>query len=288
MYQYPLYRPPSEANSLIIQATIGCSHNKCSFCSMYKGKKFIIKPLEQIKKEIDLFREEYEKVEKIFLADGDALIIPMVELKEILEYIRIIFPECKKVTSYGSPKAILGKSIEELSELQQLGLAMIYMGVETGDEELLKKIHKGVSNKELIVAAKKVKDAKILLSATVIAGLGGIEKSLEHGINTGKLISKIAPDYLGVLSLMVENGTELKSQIEQNKFKALSDVEILEELKILVENINSVENIVFRCNHASNYIMLKGTIPMEKERLIKEITYCINSSIFRGEQDRRL
>lgn len=288
MYQYPLYRPPSEANSLIIQATIGCSHNKCSFCSMYKGKKFIIKSLEQIKKEIDFFRKEYEKVEKIFLADGDALIIPMVELKEILEYIRITFPECKRVTSYGSPKAILGKSIEELSELQKLGLAMIYMGVETGDEELLKEIHKGVSNKELIVAAKKVKGAKILLSATVIAGLGGIEKSSQHGINTGKLISKIAPDYLGVLSLMIEDGTELKSQIEQNKFKVLSDVEILEELKRLVENINSAQNIVFRCNHASNYIMLKGTIPMEKERLIKEITYCKNSSSLRCEQDRRL
>jgi len=288
MYKYPLYRPPSEAYSLIIQATLGCSHNKCSFCSMYKGKQFIIKPIEQIKKEIDIFRDEYEIVEKIFLADGDALIIPIAELKEILEYIKIKFPECKRVTSYGSPKAILNKSVKELSELKNLGLSMIYMGIETGDEEILEEIHKGVTIKELIEAANKVKEAKIQLSATVIAGIGGVEKSLKHGINTGKLISEIAPDYLGVLSLMIEEGTELIENIKQNKFNVLSDKQVLKELEVLVGNIDSLENIVFRCNHASNYIMLKGTLPRDKERLLKEIRDCIDSSLFRNEQDRRL
>lgn len=288
MYQYPLYRPPSEAYSLIIQVTLGCSHNKCSFCSMYKGKKFVIKSLEQIKKEIDYFREEYVNVERIFLADGDALIIPTDQLIQILKYIKAKFPECNRVTSYGSPKAILQKSVEELIQLRTLGLSMIYMGVETGDEEILEQIHKGVSTYELIEAAKKIKDAQIQLSVTVIAGLGGIEKTVNHAVNTGKLVSKIAPDYLGVLSLMAQDGTELKNDIIKKKFLVLSDRQVLEELRLMLQNINTSEQIVFRCNHASNYVMLKGTLPQDKDRLIHEIKRCLDNDILRDEEDRRL
>lgn len=288
MYEYPLYRPPSEANSLIIQATLGCSHNKCSFCSMYKGKIFRIKPLEKIFSEIDYFRNYYSYVEKIFLADGDALSIPFLDLVEILKYIKKVFPECKRVTLYGSAKSILNKSIEELKALKALNLYMIYIGIESGDDEILEDIHKGVTKEEIIKACKLVKESNILLSATVISGLGGKDKSINHAINTGKLISEIIPDYLGVLSLMVEEGTELYNNVKNKKFILLSDIEVLKELSLMVENINVNENIIFRCNHASNYVILKGNLPKDKDRLLNEIQYYISSNIVRSEEHRSL
>lgn len=288
MYDYPLYRPPSEGNSLIIQATLGCSHNKCSFCNMYKSKKFAIKPVEAIKKDIDYFRKNYAYVEKIFLADGDALILQTNDLVEILTYIKDIFPECNRVTLYGSPKSILLKTKEELEALKALGLSMIYMGVESGDEEVLEDINKGVSGKDLVKAAKKVKESGILLSVTVIAGIGGREKSKSHGIKTGEIITKMCPDYLGILTLMIEENTELYSKIMNKEFTILSDKEILEEIKILVENVNVEESTIFRCNHASNYVSLRGTFPKDKELILKQIDYYGDSNKLRSEEERRL
>lgn len=288
MYDYPLYRPPSEANSLIIQATLGCSHNKCSFCNMYKSKEFIIKSLENIKNDIKSFREVYRHVEKIFLADGDALIIPIGDLKEILKNIKKVFPECKRITLYGSPKSILLKTIQELSELKALGLSMIYMGVESGDDEVLKEINKGVDRDTLVEAAKKVRTAGILLSVTVIAGIGGRKMSKSHAIKTGEIISNINPDYLGVLTLMAEEGTGLHSKILSKEFEVLSDREILNEIKLLIEYINVKENMIFRCNHASNYISLRGTLPKDKENLLNQINYYENTNKLKQEDDRRL
>ena len=273
MYDYPLYRPPSEGNSLIIQVTLGCSHNKCSFCNMYKSKKFTIKSLGDIKKDIDSFREIYPYVEKIFLADGDALIISAKDLIYILTYIKDIFPECNRITLYGSPKSILNKTNEELKSLKALGLSMIYMGVESGEEEVLKDINKGVSGEELVKAAIRVKESGILLSVTVIAGIGGKEKSSSHGIKTGEIITKMSPDYLGVLTLIVEENTVLYYKIMNKEFLFLNDKEILEEIKILVENINVSKPIIFRCNHASNYISLRGTFPKDKEFILNQIDY---------------
>lgn len=288
MYDYPLYRPPSEANSLIIQVTLGCSHNKCSFCNMYKSKKFTIKSLEDIKSDIDYFSQIYTNVEKIFLADGDALIIPTEDLKKILSYIKEIFPGCNRITLYGSPKSILFKSLEELRELKDLGLSMIYMGVESGDDAVLKDIYKGADSQELVKAAKKVKEADILLSITVIAGIGGKERSGDHAIKTGKIISEIAPDYLGVLTLMVEDGTDLYDKILNKKFHILSDREILSEIRLLIEHINVNGTVVFRCNHASNYISLRGNLPMDKQNLLDQINYCENTNNFKQEWNRRL
>ena len=288
MYDYPLYRPPSEGNSLIIQATLGCSHNKCSFCNMYKSKKFTIKPIEDIKKDISFFRQTYTHVERIFLADGDALILKTEDLKEILVYIKELFPECSRVTLYGSPKSILLKTQKELSELKDLGLSMIYMGVESGNDEVLKDINKGVSSEDLIIAAKKVKDANILLSVTVIAGIGGIEKSKSHAIKTGEIISSMIPDYLGVLTLMVEEGTNLHNKIINKEFELLNDKEILNEIKILIQHINVKESVVFRCNHASNYISLSGNLPKDKEKLLTQIDYYQDTNKLKEEEDRRL
>lgn len=288
MYDMPLYRPPSEAYSLIIQATLGCSHNKCTFCNMYKSKQFVIKPLEKIKEEINYFRKQYRNVEKIFLADGDALIIPMNELKEIFQYIKEVFPECKRIILYGSPKSILNKTIDELKMLKELGLYMIYMGVESGDENTLKYINKGATTNEILKAAIKVKESGVLLSVTVIAGLAGKKDSKNHAINTGRLISKISPDFLGVLTLMISEDTYIYKEIKNGNFEILSDIEILEEIKTIIDHINVKNNLVFRCNHASNYLLLRGNLPFDKVELIESIKESLQKNNLRCEDTRML
>ena len=287
-YDYPLYRPPSEAYSLIIQATLGCSQNKCTFCSMYKSKKFTIKPLEQIKKEIDFFRIYVKKAERIFLADGDALIMPMKILKEIFIYINEKFPEAERISLYGSPKSILLKTPEELLELKNLGLGLIYLGVESGSDKILSSVKKGVSREEIITAGKKVKKVGIPLSVTAVAGLGGKENSIEHAVETASLISEINPDYFGVLTLMLEEGTELLEEYKKGKFIPLSSSEILEETKLMIKNINVKEKCIFRSNHASNYVSLKGTLPYEKENILKTIDYALENNEIKSEFLRKL
>ena len=287
-YDYPLYRPPSEAYSLIIQATLGCSQNKCTFCSMYKSKKFTIKPLEQIKKEIDFFRIYVKKAERIFLADGDALIMPMKILKEIFIYINEKFPEAERISLYGSPKSILLKTPEELLELKNLGLGLIYLGVESGSDKILSSVKKGVSREEIIAAGKKVKKVGIPLSVTAIAGLGGKENSIDHAVKTASLISEINPDYFGVLTLMLEEGTELLEEYKKGNFIPLSSSEILEETKLMIKNINVKEKCIFRSNHASNYVSLKGTLPYEKENILKTIDYALENNEIKSEFLRRL
>lgn len=287
-YDYPLYRPPSEAYSLIIQATLGCSQNKCTFCSMYKSKKFTIKPLEQIKKEIDFFRIYIKKAERIFLADGDALIMPMKILKEIFIYINEKFPEAERISLYGSPKSILLKTPEELLELKNLGLGLIYLGVESGSDKILSSVKKGVSREEIIAAGKKVKKVGIPLSVTAIAGLGGKENSIEHAVETASLISEINPDYFGVLTLMLEEGTELLEEYKKGNFIPLSSSEILEETKLMIKNINVKEKCIFRSNHASNYVSLKGTLPYEKENILKTINSALENNEIKSEFLRRL
>lgn len=287
-YDYPLYRPPSEAYSLIIQTTLGCSQNKCTFCSMYKSKKFTIKPLEQIKKEIDFFRMYVKKAERIFLADGDALIMPMKILKEIFIYINEKFPEAERISLYGSPKSILLKTPEELLELKKLGLGLIYLGVESGSDKILSSVKKGASREEITTAGKKVKKVGIPLSVTAIAGLGGKENSDEHAFETASLISEINPDYFGVLTLMLEEGTELLEEYKKGKFIPLSSSEILEETRLMIKNINVKEDCIFRSNHASNYVSLKGTLPYEKENILKTIDYALKNNEMKSEFLRRL
>lgn len=287
-YDYPLYRPPSEAYSLIIQATLGCSQNKCTFCSMYKSKKFTIKPLEQIKKEIDFFRIYVKKAERIFLADGDALIMPMKTLKEIFIYINEKFPEAERISLYGSPKSILLKTPEELLELKNLGLGLIYLGVESGSDKILSSVKKGVSREEIIAAGKKVKKVGIPLSVTAIAGLWGKENSIEHAVETASLISEINPDYFSVLTLMLEEGTELLEEYKKGNFIPLSSSEILEETTLMIKNINVKEKCIFRSNHASNYVSLKGTLPYEKENILKTIDSALENNEIKSEFLRRL
>lgn len=265
-----VYRPPSEAYSLIVQATIGCSQNRCTFCSMYKEKNFRIRKTEDIIEDLILGRQEYSKVERIFLADGDALIIKTEELLKILEAIKTIFPECKRVGIYGSPKSILGKSTKELIELRKLGLGIVYLGVESGSDLILEKIKKGVNSFEMIAAGRKIKEADILLSITLISGLGGKEHSMEHVVESARVVNEMNPDYIGLLTLLVEEGTEFYDDVLNGKFKLLTPKEVLLETREFVKRLN-VDNCIFRSNHASNYVALGGTLNKDKNLILAQI-----------------
>lgn len=269
-YEGSLYRPPSEAYSLIVQATIGCTHNKCTFCSMYKDKRFRVRSTDEIIEDFQIGRERYKYVKRIFIADGDALAIKNEELMKILSFIKEKFPECERVGIYGSPKAILSKSNQELEKLKSLGLGIIYLGVESGSEKILKAINKGVTREEMVKAGKKVVEADIELSITLISGIGGKIDSYEHAIESAKIINEINPNYVGLLTLIVEEGTPLYEDVKNGKFNLLSPREVLLETKKMVENLN-VDNCVFRSNHASNYVALKGTLSQDKDLILSQI-----------------
>lgn len=269
-YEGALYRPPSEAYSLIVQATIGCSHNKCTFCYMYKDKKFRIRKIDEIIEDLILGRQTYRHVKRIFLADGDALIIKTADLIKILKAINKLFPECERVGIYGSPRSILIKDIAELKELNSLGLGIVYLGIESGSDVVLEKVNKGVTAKEMIEAGKRVVEAGIKLSVTLISGLGGKEYSKLHALESARVLNEIRPHYIGLLTLLLDEETELYKEVEEGTFKLLTPMEVLEETKILVENLN-IDNCIFRSNHASNYVPLRGTLKKDKELILKQI-----------------
>lgn len=288
-YEPPIYRPPSEAYSLIIQVTLGCAHNKCTFCSSFQTKPFRIRTMEEVRAHLEEARREYRYVEKIFLADGDSLIIPTKRLLEILDYIKVLFPECQRVGTYGSTKAINLKGEDDLKRLAERGLGIIYMGLESGNEEILKDINKGVTAKEMITAGQKVKKAGIPISITAISGLGGRAKIAEHARDTALVLSKIDPDYIGLLTLMLVEGTVMYDQYKSGKFELLTPKEVMLESKIFLENID-VTDCVFRANHASNYLPLKGTLPKDRAALLDLLSRAMISSddIFKSEKLRGL
>ena len=283
-----IYRPPSEAYSLILQVTVGCSHNKCTFCSMYKDKKFFIKPIEQIKIEIEHFRKKIKYAERIFLADGDAMIIPTEKLLEILSYIKKIFPECKRISSYATPKSIQLKTSEELKKIKESGISLLYMGLESGDDKVLEMIKKGFSSTELAAVCKKVKEVGFSLSVTFIAGILGKRDWEAHAVNSGKLISEIQPDYVGILSLMLEEGTEIYDEYLQGKFQEAEGIEILKEIEKMIENIAVETPVIFRANHASNYLSLGGTLPQDKKELLLKIEDALEKYNVKDKRYRRL
>lgn len=269
-YEGSLYRPPSEAYSLIVQATIGCTHNKCTFCSMYKDKQFRVRSTEEIIEDFKLGRERYKRVDRIFIADGDALVVKTEEMVKILTFIKDNFPECDRIGIYGSPKAILTKTKEELEQLKSLGLGIVYLGVESGSDKILKAINKGVNREEMIQAGQRVVESGIKLSITLISGIGGTIDSLEHAKESASAINEIKPQYVGLLTLIVEEGVPLYDDVQNGKFTLLTPKEVLLETKQMVENLN-VDNCVFRSNHASNYVALMGTLGKDKNLILSQI-----------------
>lgn len=270
IYEGTVYRPPSEAYSLIIQVTVGCSHNGCTFCSMYKNKQFKIRSIEDILADLEEASHYYKKVKRIFLADGDAFILKTEDLKLILNKIKELFPNCERVGIYATPGDILRKSDKELKYLKEIGLGIVYMGIESGSDEILKEINKGYTSDDMIKAGKKIIRSGIKLSATLISGLGGKEKSHIHAVESARVISEINPDYLGLLTLMVEPGTEMYDRVKNNEIQLLTPKEVMRETKRFITNLK-VENCVFRSNHASNYASLSAVLDKEKGKIIDYI-----------------
>lgn len=288
-YEGTIYRPPSEARSLIIQVTIGCSHNKCTFCSMYKDKTFRVRDFEDVLDDLKMAKEAYGRVDRIFYADGDALCLSNEKLLKLLSETKRIFPEVKRITSYGSPLDVLRKTDEELKALQKAGLDMVYIGAESGDEEILKAINKGATRDEIIEGVRRLEKALIKTSVTFISGLGGKKNFKEHGINSGTMISQMEPSYVGLLTLMVERNTPLYEDVKEGTFELLSPLEVMEETLLLLENINVSKKCVFRSNHASNYFSLRGDLPQDKDRMMNEIKEVIKSEgMLKDERFRML
>lgn len=282
-YEGMIYRPPSEAKSLILQVTIGCKHNQCTFCSMYKDKRYRQRGPEEIKGIIEEGFALAPLAEKIFLADGDALSLPTEQLIDILKRVYEKFPKLQRVGIYGGPLDILEKSPKELRLLKQHGLHIVYLGIESGSAHVLKLIHKGVTPQEMIAAGQRIVASEMLLSCTVIGGLGGAECSAEHALETAKVINAIDPQYLGVLTLMLEPNAPMLRQVRAGTFKLLTPWEILHELALMISEIN-VSNCTFRSNHASNYLPLKAQLPEEKESLLMALNTVIEQQ--RQEQLR--
>ena len=272
-YDYPLYRPPSEANSLIFQITLGCSFNQCSYCEMYRAKKYSERPWEEIKMEIDMTSTAYPATKRIFLADGDAINLPTERLVQILEYIYKKFPTLERVSSYGMPKNLLQKTDRELMTLRAAGLQMLYVGIESGSDTVLKKITKGATYKTIVQSCKKAKENNYVLSCMIILGLGGKKYTFEHVEETAKIISEVSPDYVGALNLHLDDTlyNEFMTKLKE-PFEFLDDIQILNELELLISKINPSSPIIFRANHASNVYSIKGTLPTDKVNILELIS----------------
>ena len=283
-----IIRPPSEWDSYFLPVTSGCSTNTCTFC-MYYGSKLQMREVDDVKNEIDalaLFTRssmrlpDVSKVvyavaqgwdgKMVFLQDGDALVYPFPKLREALQYLNEKLPSVERVGTYATPQDILRRSSDELKELRRLKLGIFYTGLESGDDELLRKIGKGASSDELIEAGKKVKEAGIIFSVTIILGLGGVEGSQKHTIETARVLTEIDPEYVGALTLTFVPGTPLCGQWERGEFHPLSPFQSLEELKLIIENSNFTD-CFFSSMHASNYLSVRGKLPRDKERMLREI-----------------
>ncbi len=288
-YYGDVYRPPSEAYSLIVQITYGCSHNTCAFCIMYKTKKFTIRPMDEILEDLRQAAASYGKnVRRVFLADGDALIRKTDDLILILDEINRLFPNKERVTSYASPASLLIKSAQELKSLKEHGLEMVYLGLESGSDKVLKLVNKGYTEEQIVEAGCKAREAGMALSVTAVSGLGSHELSSEHAVMTAEAFSKMKPEYIGLLTLDIMPGTPMFDWVKDGSFKLLNQIEVLEETRLMVENIDS-DGSIFRANHASNYLPLKGTFNKDRDAVLKQIELAIDGQIkLRPEWSRSL
>jgi radical SAM superfamily enzyme YgiQ (UPF0313 family) len=277
-YEGNIFRPPAEHNSILLQVTTGCSHNKCSFCGLYKDKKFSIKDFEVIKNDIDYASKNFTTSKRLFLCDGDALIIPQEKLISILDEISNKLPWLTRIGTYANAKSISKKTIEELKSLKKHKLSILYLGLESGDDEVLKEMNKGVDVKTQIEQGKKVKEAGLKLSCTVLLGLAGKKRSLIHAKLTGEALSAIDPNYASALSLMMFPQMPLYSKVIDNSFELPNPVEMLKELQTMIEYTNLSAG-VFSANHASNYLPLQIRIPGGKDDAIRILREAINGNI---------
>lgn len=288
-YEGSIYRPPSEAYSLLIQVTIGCSHNTCTFCTMFKDKKFRVRPIEEVFEDLEMARRAYPVVEKIFLCDGDALCLSNEKLMRILTRISELFPECKRVSVYGTARDINRKSDAELKQLLDAGMEMIYMGAESGSQKVLDKIHKDVTVQEQIDAVKKAENIGIKTSVTFISGLAGLEGWEDHAIATGKMITEMNASYASLLTLMLDPAAPIMKDIQSGEMTLLTPEQIVGETYLLLEHAMPKKSCVFRSNHASNYISLRGNLPEDRQRMLAQLKVAMeNTGLLKDERFRML
>jgi len=273
-YNEPVFRPPAEARSAIIQATLGCSWNKCAFCEMYTSKKFKARSFEELKPEIQTLANAYKGVKKIFLADGDAFVLSAKKLTPILNEINKQFGKIQRISSYALPKDILMKSESELKELRNLGLKLLYIGIETGDDNLLKLINKGETFSSTIDGVLKAHEAGIETSIMIINGLGGKKYSDMHALKSAEIINKVNPKFLSTLTLSLPYGLEHFQERFNGKYQQQTIVELFEELKLFIENLE-LENVIYRSNHVSNNLPLQGILSKDKMQLIGMLSKAI-------------
>lgn len=288
-YEGIVIRPPSEAGSLILQVTLGCSHNRCTFCPTYKGKRFKIRNLEEIREDL-AEAGRYRGVRRVFLADGDALIVPQRMLVPIIEEVNATFPDIQRIGVYGNAKSILKKSPEELNELKERGLGIVYLGLESGDPQVLAEIQKGMGVQAMIEAAHRVREAGILLSVTVLVGIAGRQRSIVHAEQTGKVLSHMNPDYIGALTVMVVPGTPLAQRYESGDFILPDTRGFLKELGVMLAHTD-VTDCLFTSNHASNYLPLRIKLSQEKEQalsIIEDVLSANRTDLLRPEHLRGL
>ncbi|MCX7678128.1 MAG: radical SAM protein [Spirochaetes bacterium] len=290
-YEGNIIRPPSEAQSMIIQVTVGCSHNRCTFCGTYKGYSFRIKDMKTIKADIDEASSWGIPFQRAFLTDGDVLILPTKDLIEIIQYIRKKNPRISRIGVYANTKAILKKSLDELKELRDAGLGIVYQGIESGNIDVLRKIKKGAFPHKQRECAEKIIKAGILLSQTVLLGIGGIEKSREHAIDTGKHLGDMSPDYASALTVMLLPNTQLYREYRAGTFRLPDKFGLLEELRLLIEHMNVHRPCLFTSNHASNYLPIRANFPQERDAVLRVLDRIVRNrddSVLRPEFMRAL
>ncbi len=290
-YEGNIFRPFSEANSYLLQCTIGCSHNRCTFCGMYKDKKFRVRGLDEIKEDIRMAGEHYGDMEKVFLCDGDAIDIDTETLLEIMSELKRVFPSLRHVGTYVGPASTLRKSMNDLIALRAAGLTKAYLGVETGDESLLLEIRKGASYGEMLQAGKNILAAGINLSSMVLLGLAGSgPRSTKHALATAKITNEMKPQYLAALTVTPVPGTALYRRVQSGEFQLPDPFETLEELKILIEQI-TLDDLKFVGIHASNYLPINGTLQRDRDSMLQLLSSVLekrDSSMLRHEGMRGL
>lgn len=277
-YEGMIIRPPSEANSILLQVTLGCSHNKCTFCPTFRQKRFNIKKDEIIFKDIEFARTNCRRQNRVFLCDGDVMIIPQKRLVPILKRIKERLPWVERVGLYANTKGIGMKTDDQLEELKALGVDIAYMGLESGDDTVLKDVCKGANAEKMIKMGRRVKAAGIKLSVTVLVGLGGRERSMIHARETGRVLSAMDPDFIGALSLMLVPGTELNDQYEKGDFVLINPKEMLAELGQMIASTHLTDGL-FHANHASNYLPIRARLPREKEKTLELISQALKGNI---------
>lgn len=288
-YYGNIFRPPSEARSLIVQITYGCSHNKCSFCTMYKDKQFRVRKLDEVLEDLQWARDNYPFINRIFLADGDSMCMVNSKILPILDFIKENFPECERVTSYARASDAIRKTDEELKELKEHGLDMVYIGAESGSDKILKQINKGETRQELIEGINKFERNGIKTSVTFINGIAGIEGWEEHAKETGTMISEINASYVSLLTLMLDPSAPIMKDIRDGKIHLLTPEQVLGETYLMLKTANPKKTCVFRSNHASNYVSLRGDLPKDKEDLLKALKMAMeNTGLIKDERFRAL